>query len=214
MSYESERQAFQDLQKLLGPETVQLVDTYDTIHGARLAAEVGRPLWGIRLDSGDLAALSRQARAILDAAGLNDARIMASSDLDETRIAALVAAGAPIDAFGVGTELATSGDAPSMGAIYKLVEIEGRPVAKRSEGKGSLPGAKQLYRFPDRDLLALAAEPAPPGGEALLRPVILRGQSVEGPPPLDQIRQSVRIVPPRPVERSAALRDLSQTMTS
>ena len=95
------------------------------MEGARRAAELGRPLWGIRLDSGDFLTLSKQARAILDEAGLRDARIMASGDLDEWRIAELVAAGAPIDAFGVGTELATSGDAPSMGAIYKLVEIEG-----------------------------------------------------------------------------------------
>src|SRR5205823_551449 len=91
--------------------------------GGRGVVEFGPPLWGIRLDSGDFVALSKQARAILDAAGLREAKIMASGDLDEWRIADLLAAGAPIDAFGVGTELATSGDAPSMGAIYKLVEV-------------------------------------------------------------------------------------------
>src|SRR5262249_10861887 len=121
MSFATEQEAFRRLQYVLGPNTIQLVDTYDPIEGTRRAAALGRPLWGIRLDSGDFLSLSQQARAILDSAGLQDARIMASGDLDEWRIAELVASGAPIDAFGVGTELATSGDAPSMGAIYKLV---------------------------------------------------------------------------------------------
>jgi nicotinate phosphoribosyltransferase len=121
MSFSSELEAFSKLQEVLGDYTTQLVDTYDPAEGTRRAAALGRPLWGIRLDSGDFLESSKQARAILDAVGLQDAKIMASGDLDEWRIADLVAAGAPIDAFGVGTELATSGDAPSMGAIYKLV---------------------------------------------------------------------------------------------
>ena len=182
MSFSSEQEAFRRLQDVLGPHTIQLVDTYDPIEGTRRAAALGRPLWGIRLDSGDFLALSKQARAILDAAGLPDAKIMASGDLDERRIGELVAAGAPIDVFGVGTELATSADAPSMGAIYKMVEVNGRPTAKWSEDKASLPGAKQLFRFPDHDVLALASESCPPGAEALLRPVILKGQLVEQPP--------------------------------
>jgi nicotinate phosphoribosyltransferase len=205
MSYASEREAFRALQALLGPDTIQLVDTYDSLEGVRRAAGLGPPLWGIRLDSGDFLELSKQARVILDAAGLRDAKIMASGDLDETRIAGLVAAGAPIDAFGVGTQLATSADAPSMGTIYKLVEIDGRPVAKRSEDKGSLPGAKQLFRFPDRDVLALADEKTPGGAEALLRPVILKGQLIEAAPDLEIIRNRARNVAPRPVEHSAAL---------
>ena len=167
---------------------------------------------GVLNGSGDFLALSKQARAILDAAGLRDAKIMASGDLDETRIAELVAAGAPIDAFGVGTELATSADAPSMGTIYKLVEIEGRPTAKRSEDKGSLPGAKQLFRFPDRDVLALDGEPTPDGAEPLLRPVILKGQSVEVAPDLETIRKRVRVVAPRPLEHSAALDEVIDRM--
>src|SRR5207248_5535298 len=174
MSFQSEAEAFRALQKLLGPHTIQLVDTYDPVEGVRRAAQVGRPLWGIRLDSGDFLTQSKKARAILDAAGLRDAKIMASGDLDEGRIAALLAAGAPIDAFGVGTELATSGDAPSMGVIYKLVEVNGRDTAKWSEDKTSLPGVKQLYRFPDRDILALATEPRPEGAEPVLRHVILK----------------------------------------
>jgi nicotinate phosphoribosyltransferase len=122
MSYANEQDAFRKLQQVLGAHTVQLVDTYDSIEGVKRVAALGPPLWGIRLDSGDLIALSKEARVILDDAGLQSAKIMASGDLDELKIAELIAAGAPIDAFGVGTELATSGDAPSMGTIYKLVE--------------------------------------------------------------------------------------------
>jgi nicotinate phosphoribosyltransferase len=214
MSFESELEAFRKLQQVLGPHTIQLVDTYDAIQGVRRAAQVGRPLWGIRLDSGDFLRQSKEARAILDAAGLKDAKIMASGDLDERRIADLLAAGAPIDSFGVGTELATSGDAPSMGAIYKLVEIEGRPAAKSSEDKASLPGAKQLYRFPDRDVLALGSEPPPQHAEPLLRLVILKGQLVEAPETLEAIREraaeSMRTVAPRPVEHSGALTALME----
>ena len=202
MSYTTEREAFRQLQQILGSHTVQLVDTYDPLEGTRLAAELGPPLWGIRLDSGDLAALSKQARAILDAAGLRDAKIMASGDLDETRIAQLVAAGAPIDVFGVGTELATSADAPTMGTTYKLVEIEGRPTAKWSEDKASLPGVKQLFRLPDRDILALSGEVPPEGAAPLLHPVILKGQLVEAP------RIRVEPVQPRPLEHSDALKTL------
>jgi nicotinate phosphoribosyltransferase len=211
MAFPSEQEAFRKLQDVLGPHTIQLVDTYDPAEGTRRAAALGRPLWGIRLDSGDFLALSKDARAILDAAGLQDARIMASGDLDEWRIRELVAAGAPIDAFGVGTELATSGDAPSMGAIYKLVEIGGRDTAKWSQDKVSLPGVKQLFRFADRDVLALAEESCPPGAEALLRPVILKGQLIEAAPGLNAIREraaeSLRAygASPREVEHSAAL---------
>jgi len=214
MSYASEREAFRKLQQVLGAHTVQLVDTYDPIEGIRRAVELGAPLWGIRLDSGDLVALSKQARSILDAAGLREAKIMASGDLDETRIGALIAGGARIDAFGVGTELATSGDAPSMGTIYKMVEIEGRYTSKSSEHKGSLPGPKQLFRFPDRDVLALADEKTPADAEALLQPVILKGQLVEERPDLETIRkraaESLRSVKSRPVEHSAALQALME----
>ncbi|HTM49852.1 MAG TPA: nicotinate phosphoribosyltransferase [Bryobacteraceae bacterium] len=216
MSYPTEREAFRRLQELLGPYTIQLVDTYEPVEGVRRAAALGPPLWGIRLDSGDFDSLSRQARAILDQAGLGGAKIMASGDLDEYRIAALVAAGAPIDSFGVGTELATSGDAPSMGAIYKLVEVEGRPVAKWSEDKASLPGAKQLFRLPDRDILALASESCPPGAEALLQPVIVYGQRTAPPPPLTEIRgraaRSLGGVQPRPMLLSDPLKALAECL--
>jgi len=182
LAFPKEIDSFRHLQKLLGPQTVQLIDTYDTLEGARRAAELGRPLWGVRLDSGDVISLARQVRKILDDAGLQDARIMATGDLDESKIGDIAAAGAPVDSFGVGTELATSGDAPSMGTVYKLVELDicgiKRFTAKFSEEKATLPGAKQVFRLPDRDVLARAAECCT-GSVALLQPVILGGRLLE-----------------------------------
>jgi nicotinate phosphoribosyltransferase len=192
MSFETETEAFRQLQQLLGEKTVQLIDTYDPIEGARTAARLGNPLWGVRIDSGDLLPLSREVRRILDDAGLRDTKIMASGDLDESKIADIVAAGAPVDAFGVGTELATSGDAPSMGAIYKLVEIqrgaEIRYTAKNSPDKRTLPGAKQLFRYPEFDLLGLHNECAG-GSEAMLKPLIIGGRLVEPLPTAAQVRE-------------------------
>jgi nicotinate phosphoribosyltransferase len=145
----------------------------------------------VRIDSGDFPALSRQVRAILDQAGLPEARIMASGDLDEYRIRDLVSAGAPIDAFGVGTQLATSADAPVLSAIYKMVELEFRGIqrftAKYSAGKISLPGSKQIFREPARDVVARSGECGQ--GEALLRPVILGGRLVEPLPDVEQARR-------------------------
>jgi nicotinate phosphoribosyltransferase len=181
MSFDSEVDAFRELQKLLGYNTVQLIDTYDTLEGARAAASLGAPLRAVRIDSGDLDTLSRQVRGILDAAGLPEARIMASGDLDENRIAELVASGAPIVAFGVGTVLVTSGDAPSMGMIYKLVELteagHTRLTAKRSPDKPSVPGVKQVWRFPGQDLVALEGETVE-GARPLLHPLMRDGRRV------------------------------------
>ncbi len=179
LAFPSELEAHRRLQELLGPATVYLIDTYDTVEGARQAASLGRPLWGVRLDSGDLDALARAVRQVLDEAGLREAKIMASGDLDEHRVRRLVAAGAPIDAFGVGTALATSADAPALGGIYKLVELEQngrkRYTAKFSAEKTTMPGAKQVWRFPDHDLVALADERVAEA-RPLLEPVILGGR--------------------------------------
>jgi nicotinate phosphoribosyltransferase len=195
LSFETETEAFRELQQLLGSQTVQLIDTYDTVEGVRTAARLGKPLGAVRLDSGDLLPLSREVRRILDDAGLQDTRIMASGDLDESKIAAIVRAGAPIDSFGVGTELSTSADAPAMGTIYKLVEIERhdrtRYTAKNSADKRTLPGAKQLFRYPDYDLLALHTECAA-GADALLKPVIIGGRLVEPLPTAAEIRERAR----------------------
>ena len=191
LSFPSEMESFRQLQKLLGPHTVQLIDTYNTLEGARRAAELGKPLWGVRLDSGDVISLARTVRSILDEAGLRETKIMATGDLDEYKIREIVAADAPVDAFGVGTELATSADAPSMGTVYKLVEVDisgiKRFTAKFSEHKESLPGAKQLFRLPDHDVLGRAAECCG-GAQALLRPVILGGRLIEELPKADAAR--------------------------
>jgi nicotinate phosphoribosyltransferase len=215
MAFSSEREAFAQLQQLLGDKTVQLVDTYDTLRAARIVAEMGGPLWGVRIDSGDFLELSRAIRS------LADVKIMASGDLDETKIADLVAQGAPIDAFGVGTELAVSADAPSMGAVYKLVEIEHegkvRFTAKRSPDKATLPGAKQLFRYPDHDLLALHDECAG-GAKAMLEPWMLGGQLIRPMPSLEEIRAlasgSLAQWPSgiRRTELSLALRDLNESL--
>ncbi len=191
MSFCGEKEAFRQLQRLLGDGAVQLIDTYEPLAGARLAVQGGRPLAGVRLDSGDFLALSQEVRQILDAGGLRQVAIMASGDLDEYRIRELVKAGAPIDSFGVGTQLATSGDAPNLSAIYKMVELEisgiHRYTAKYSEDKPSYPGAKQLFRDAARDVIARSGECGK--GEALLRPVILNGRLVEPLPTIVQARQ-------------------------
>jgi nicotinate phosphoribosyltransferase len=195
LAFDSEREAFGELERLLGERTIYLVDTYSTAAGLANAVAVGRPFWGVRLDSGDFDAESRRARTVLDRAGYRQAQIMASGDLNECRIAELVAAGAPIDAFGVGTELATSADAPSMGSIYKLVAIErqGRvqPAAKFSPEKPSLPGIKQVFRLPDRDVVGLAEETLA-GATPLLEPVIQNGERIAGPASLEAARERAR----------------------
>ncbi len=134
------------------PGTTLLVDTYDTLGGVRRVLDLARELGAafdvaaIRLDSGDLARLAREARAGLDAAGLSRVQIFASSSLDEYAIRDLVAGGAPIDGFGVGTRMAVSEDAPSLDVVYKLVEYAGRPRAKLAPDKSSLGGRKQIFR--------------------------------------------------------------------
>jgi nicotinate phosphoribosyltransferase len=150
MSFDREIDAFRHYHQTFPENSILLVDTYDTLEGVRTALATALPFRGIRLDSGDLAELARQARGILDAGGRSDALIFASSDLDEHRIAALLAQGAPIDAFGVGTRLASCVDAPYLSGVYKLVEMddgdgwEGR--WKEAAGKVSYPGRKQVLR--------------------------------------------------------------------
>jgi nicotinate phosphoribosyltransferase len=191
MSFPCESEAFKKLQRFLGESTIQLIDTYDAVQGARTTVKLGRPLWGVRIDSGDFAVLSRQVRAILDEAGLNDARIMISGDLDEYKIRELVKDGAPVDSFGVGTQLSTSADAPAMSATYKLVEVDihgiKRFTAKYSDQKISVPGPKQVFRDKHRDVIARSGECG--NGEALLRPVILGGRLVEPLPGIEQARR-------------------------
>jgi nicotinate phosphoribosyltransferase len=188
MSFDDERDAFRAYARTFPQGVVLLIDTYDTVEGARRAAEVARELAGegitisgVRLDSGDLASLSVAVREILDAAGLPDVDILASGDLDEHSVSTLVAGGAPIDAFGIGTQLGTSADAPALGAVYKLVEDAVGPKMKLAEGKVTLPGRKQVWRLSDRDVVALHDEDVP-GGRPLLVPVMADGRRTRSEP--------------------------------
>jgi nicotinate phosphoribosyltransferase len=184
-AFPSEAEAFRAFAQDFPQRTTFLVDTYETMAGVRSAISIIRELGltqnvAVRLDSGDLGALSRETRRVLDEAGLSDVRIFASGGLDEMAIRELIDAGSSIDAFGVGTRLGVSADAPYLDTVYKLVEYEGRPVLKLSEQKATLPGRKQVFRGPDGDVIGLRDEPAPPGAEPLLEPV-MRGGSRFGP---------------------------------
>lgn len=189
MSFEREEEAFRSFMEDFPRNTVMLVDTYDTIEGVRNAIAAskatGIELMGVRLDSGDLLELSREARRLLDAAGMSETRIVASGDLEEHRIAELVAAGAPIDLWGVGTELGTSRDSPVVNGVYKLVADRTgggwRGVWKLSPEKATHPGPKQVYRtYEDgtmvRDVIAGENEEA--DGEALLVEAMRAGEIV------------------------------------
>lgn len=185
--FEDEQAAFEAFARAYPRGSTLLVDTYDTVAGARQAARVahalaerGGRLGAVRLDSGDLLELSRRVRSGLDADGLREVGIFASGSLDEREIARLLASGAPIDGFGVGSRLGVSADAPYLDMAYKLVAFDGRPVLKLSAGKATLPGAKQVWRRVEAgrlagDLVALVDEPPPDGAEGLLQPVMKDG---------------------------------------
>jgi nicotinate phosphoribosyltransferase len=204
MSYEKEIDAFRAFAKTFPNKSTLLIDTYDDIAGAEKAATVakelekaGYKLSGVRLDSGDLTEISKKVRQLLDDKGLQYVRIFASGDLDEFRIAELLKNCAKIDAFGVGTKMGTSADKPYVDVIYKLCETmseKGKfsPMMKLSEGKVTLPGRKQVYRFKDKngnfakDMIALAAEKVK--GEPLLVKVMEKGEIIYDFPSLDEIR--------------------------
>jgi nicotinate phosphoribosyltransferase len=235
MSFDSEVAAFRRFARDF-PGTTLLIDTYDTIEGARHAAAVARELaaegitvGAVRLDSGNLAQLAKDVRRVLDEEGFPEIRIFASGDLDEYRIAEILDAGAPVDAFGVGTQLGTSGDAPWLGGVYKLVEDSRGPRVKLAERKATAPGAKQVYRFAgaggvfEFDMVALAGEQGPLEGRPLLRQVMEGGRRTLPPEPLSRIRERClanleriperlksleTVSPPYPVRHSAELERL------
>jgi nicotinate phosphoribosyltransferase len=202
MTFDDEVAAFQNYMRVFPEASTLLVDTYDTLAAVRKVIAAGLRPAAIRLDSGDLNVLSHGVRQLLDAAGLRDTRIFASGDLDEWRVADLVAAGAPIDAFGVGTRLATSFDEPALGGVYKLVELQrdqevvGR--LKTSTGKVTFPGRKQVWRCHDGagtltgDVIACANELGPPGAEPLLVHIIRAGQPLLERPRIADIRARSR----------------------
>lgn len=201
MAFESELDAFRAYHRVFPKSTVLLLDTYDTSEAAKKAKLVGQDLLAVRIDSGDLFAIAQKVRQILDADGLTRVRIIASGDLNEYKIAELVSQNAPIDLFGVGTELVTSYDAPALNGVYKLVEmvIGGENISriKTSEGKPSYPGRKQVYRFQKNhyysyDLIGLATENPPDGASALLRQYVASGRQLEGLPSLEEMRKHAR----------------------
>jgi nicotinate phosphoribosyltransferase len=191
-SFDSETEAFTAYARAFPGATTLLIDTYDTLEGARRAAAIDPPVLAVRIDSGDLESLARQVRQILDERDRKTIKIMASGDLDEYQIARLLASSAPIDGFGVGTELITSRDAPALSMVYKLVEIDGEGKIKLSPGKKTYPMAKQVHRQRDGlgmfrgDLVTRFDEPA--AGESLLVPIVRAGRLVGELPDLETIR--------------------------
>jgi nicotinate phosphoribosyltransferase len=189
-AFTDETEAFRAFARTFPGACVLLIDTYDTLEGARRAAVVGREmaaaghaLLAVRLDSGDLADLAPRVRVILDEAGLPDVDLFASGGLDEHEVARLVAAGAPIGGFGVGSAVGVAADHPVLDMAYKMVAFDGRPVLKLSQGKATWPGAKQVFRAAAGDLrqpdvIALADEPTPEGFEGLLVPAMEGGRRV------------------------------------
>jgi len=228
--FPTERESFEALLDVFPETGVLLIDTYDVLEGAETAATLGRKFPAIRLDSGDLLESSHQVRKILDDHCLQSVKIIASGDLNEYRIEGLVKAGAPIDSFGVGTDLATSRDVPALSVIYKLVETEqqGRVEykAKFSEEKVYFPGRKQVFRFMEdgrchHDVIARAQETYP-NAAPLIEPLMQAGRRLEARQTSEQIRaqalanleqlpeiyHALRNAPPYPVEYSTALERL------
>jgi nicotinate phosphoribosyltransferase len=235
----SELDAFTSYADLFGEHTVLLIDTFDVDAATRTIVESPLRPSGVRIDSGDLAAQSRSVRETLDRAGLTSTRIVISGDLDEWKIAELVAAHAPVDTFAVGTTLVTSDDAPALGGVYKLVEIEDRGVTrqvmKRSEGKTTWPGRKQVWRISAngaavRDVIALEGESfdssdcplaqhGPVNVTPLLQPVMRNGVRIPSATSLEESRHhcqhmtdalppsllTLESSTPYPVQPSAAL---------
>ncbi|MBI4166855.1 MAG: nicotinate phosphoribosyltransferase [Acidobacteria bacterium] len=228
--FPSERESFEALLETFPETAILLIDTYDPMAAAEIAVSLGRPVPGVRIDSGDLLDISRRVREILDRRGASATKIVASGDLNEDKIESLVQRGAPIDSFGVGTDLSTSRDAPALNVVYKLVETERGGLvdykAKFSPDKIGWPGRKQVFRFlrqgkMDFDLIARASE-THPEGEPLLRRVMENGRRVAPHRALAEVRaaamanlmrlpkayRALRTAPEYPVRKSTALQEL------
>jgi nicotinate phosphoribosyltransferase len=211
---DDEATAFENFARARPDNVVLLLDTYDTEAAARKAVALaprlkasGIAVRGVRLDSGDLVALAKSVRAILDRGGLQDVTIFASGGLDEDELAAFARAGAPIDGFGVGTSLTTSSDVPAIDCVYKLQEYAGLPRRKWSQKKATWPGRKQVWRRYDAegrmagDLISLDSPSGPSAvsktnpasaWEALVHCVMRDGRRLAPSPSLDEIRQRAK----------------------
>jgi len=198
-AFDDESEAFEAFARARPDDVILLIDTYDTEAGARKAAALaprlaadGIAVRGVRIDSGDLGALAVRVRAILDGAGLGEVAIFASGGLDEDEIAALLAAGAPIDGFGVGSGLTISKDVPTLDSAYKLQEFEGVARKKKSSGKETLPGRKQVWRRFDRDGLmaedVISTVDDRQEGTPLVVEAMRGGRRVTAPEPIAELR--------------------------
>jgi len=233
-SFEHERDAFRAFVTSFPNHSILLIDTYDTVSGARTAVDIaremtarGQQLQGVRIDSGDLAKLALEVRNVFDEAGLPEAKIVGSGGLDEYDLKTFSDAQIPYDSYGVGTKMGVSADAPWSDIAYKLVEYNHRPVLKLSTGKVSLPGRKQVLRLSDdhgyliKDIIALQDEQVT-GAEPLLKIVMAKGKFVAPLPSLEEsrltflsefvnLREPIKsILNPEhyPVEQSAGLQKL------
>jgi len=199
-SFEHEIEAMNAYAEIFPENTILLIDTYDTVEGAKKAVKIarrmavsGKRLIGVRLDSGDTVTLSRQVRQIFDAAGLTELKIFASGGYDEFNVDEALERGAAIDAFGVGTHVGVSADQPFLEMVYKLVRYGGRDVRKLSTGKQTLSAPKQIYRFKDatggflEDIIGCRDDDLHEG-EKLLLPVVRNGEQCHALPELNEIR--------------------------
>ena len=206
-AHHSESRAFENFTRSHPANATLLIDTYDTLDAARKVVELARLLQrediavkGVRIDSGDLAEYARQVRRVLDEGGMHGITIFASSSLDEYALRDMLGAGAPIDGFGVGTRMNTSADAPYLDCAYKLVEYEGRPKRKRSEGKATWPGRKQVYRRYDADgriagdtlTLEGDAQADARQGTPLVQAMMRSGRRIVASPPTAAVREHAR----------------------
>jgi len=193
--FESENESFSLYYKLYEKDSILLIDTYDTERGAERSSKYGNNIRGVRIDSGDLIEHSKKVRKILDDNGCKDVIIVASSDLNEYKIKDIIEKKAPIDAFGVGTELTTSSDDPTISGVYKLIDYNGLPKIKTSEEKLTYPGIKQIFRRYDKnelikeDILALENEKDPLDSKPLLIPIMRKGKLLYKFPKINEIRQ-------------------------
>ncbi|MCS6898074.1 MAG: nicotinate phosphoribosyltransferase [Nitrospira sp.] len=234
-AHRDEREAFEHFAQTQPDNVIFLIDTYDTEAAARTVVSLapklkarGITVKGVRLDSGDLAAHARSVRQILDEGGLLDAHILASGNLDEYRLRSLVECGAPIDTFAIGTAMTTSADAPSLDCAYKLQEYAGRPCRKRSEGKATWPGRKQVYRYLtddgklDYDVVTTVEDRQ--AGLPLLHDVMRDGRRLAPSPSIHEVRRytmdqlahlplslrTLETAPPHPVRIAPALQTLAR----